>query len=104
MCVEAQGVERRCGAALFDVEDDRLFLFDDGRFRFVGGPLGLIPGKPEESELFELITYQKDPVMPPRDKAKTGIAKDNQLPANDIAIIRQWIEEGAPEFPRSKKE
>jgi hypothetical protein len=64
----------------------------------------VIPGKPEESELFELIMYQKDPVMPPRDKDKTGALMDKQLPPNEIAIIRQWIEEGAPEFPRSKKE
>jgi len=49
----------------------------------------VIPGRPEESELFQLLTHPKaERRMPPND----------QLPADEIATIRRWISEGAPPF------
>jgi mono/diheme cytochrome c family protein len=55
----------------------------------------VVPGKPEESELYQLITStDKDSRMPPSGKSP--------LPPEAIATIRQWIEEGAPPFPKRK--
>lgn len=52
-------------------------------------PAVIAPGKPEESELFKRITAT-DPEehMPPAETGKT-------LSADEIALIRTWIEEGA---------
>jgi hypothetical protein len=51
------------------------------------------PGKPEDSELYRLITSTDDDVrMPP--------PQESPLPPEAIATIRQWIEEGAPPFPK----
>jgi WD40 repeat protein len=47
----------------------------------------LVPGKPEQSELFELIvTHEEDDRMP---------KKADALPEKETALIRQWIAEGA---------
>lgn len=63
----------------------------------------VIPGNPEESELYRLICYDQEPVMPPRETDKQGkVIKDNRLSAEDIEVIRQWIAEGAPAFPRTR--
>jgi serine/threonine protein kinase len=64
----------------------------------------VVPGNPEASELFRLIAYTQEPVMPPREKDKDGkVIKENRLSDAEVAIIRQWIEEGAAEFPRSRE-
>jgi WD40 repeat protein len=49
---------------------------------------GIVPGKPEQSLIVELITPQKDqpPEMP---KGKPP------LPEKDVALIKKWIAEGA---------
>ncbi len=44
------------------------------------------PGKPEESTLYQAVVYlDKDLKMPP----------DAQLPADEIALLREWIDQGA---------
>lgn len=48
----------------------------------------IVPGKPEESELYELIVTEEQRRMPPRDKGEA-------LPKEKAAIIAQWIREGA---------
>lgn len=48
----------------------------------------LIDGKPDVSELFKRITATDDELMPPPD---SGL----KLTTEEIATIRQWIEEGA---------
>src|SRR5947209_3811072 len=54
-----------------------------------GGYSALVKGKPEASELFKRITRKdKSGRMPP---AKTG----KHLTAQQIELIRQWIEQGA---------
>jgi mono/diheme cytochrome c family protein len=60
----------------------------------------VIPNNPPDSELFGLISYELEPVMPPREKN----GKENRLKPDEVEVIRQWIEAGAPEFPRSKRE
>ncbi|MFM8213246.1 MAG: PSD1 and planctomycete cytochrome C domain-containing protein, partial [Pirellula sp.] len=60
----------------------------------VGGRSGLAiePGKPEASLLYQAILYlDKDLKMPP----------DGQLSPEEIAILRQWIEQGAIDPRRS---
>ena len=55
----------------------------------------IVPGNPEESELYKLITTEDpDHRMPPKDY--------NPLSKEDIATIRRWIEAGAPAFTKSK--
>jgi mono/diheme cytochrome c family protein len=55
----------------------------------------VVPGKPEDSELFQLVTTtNKKTRMPP--------APARRLSPQEIAIIRDWILEGAPPFPKSE--
>ena len=44
------------------------------------------PGSPDDSYLFQLITHADSPKMPPGGQ---------QIPAEDIALIRKWINDGA---------
>ena len=53
------------------------------------GETAIVPGQPEASELLRRLTTQDaDELMPPPDKGKA-------LDASSIALIRQWIAEGA---------
>jgi mono/diheme cytochrome c family protein len=55
----------------------------------------IVPGKPEESELYKLITStDEEAMMPP--------STEDRLPPEAIATIRQWILEGATPFPKKK--
>ena len=54
----------------------------------------VVPGQPEDSELFLLITSQDDEnVMPPSPRKRLNRA--------EVEIIRRWILDGARPFPRS---
>src|SRR5215213_8754207 len=46
------------------------------------------PGKPEKSDLHDLIVTKDDRRMPPKDKGEA-------VPAEKAAVIAQWIKEGA---------
>ena len=51
-----------------------------------GGP-ALIPGKPTDSLLLQAVMHsKKDLGMPPKEK----------LTPNDVAVLKRWIEDGAP--------
>jgi mono/diheme cytochrome c family protein/predicted Ser/Thr protein kinase len=52
----------------------------------------VIPGRPEDSELFQLLNAPDAKRMPPADYAP-------RLAPAEIHIIRRWIEEGAAPFP-----
>ncbi|MDB5289579.1 MAG: repeat-containing protein, partial [Phycisphaerales bacterium] len=56
-----------------------------------GGEKGadIVPGKAEESRLVAEIEHRKKPFMPPPKKAEP-------LPQAEIAVIRAWIDAGAP--------
>jgi WD40 repeat protein len=54
----------------------------------------IAPGKPEESLLVELLTTEGAKRMPPPPKDKTS-EKEGALPPEKIAIIEQWVKEGA---------
>ncbi len=47
----------------------------------------IVPGKPDESELFLRLVSDEDLKMPPADSGKT-------LNAKQIAILREWIQQG----------
>ncbi len=58
-----------------------------------GGDSGpaVIPGKPDESLLIEMIRWtDEDHQMPPKEK----------LPAEEIALLEEWVQRGAPD-PRT---
>ena len=57
--------------------------------RALEGNHAVVPGKPDESELFARITTDdEDLLMPPADSNKT-------LTAKEIAILKRWIATGA---------
>ena len=61
---------------------------DFAEFAYEGGKSGLpgiVPGKPEESEIIARITAHGDDRMP---------AKGNALSAEQVSLLKQWIEEG----------
>jgi hypothetical protein len=54
-----------------------------------GGASGeaIKPGSPDQSLLFQLVSHQAEPNMPPK----------GEVPATELAVIKKWIELGAPE-------
>lgn len=55
-----------------------------------GGNQGepIVPGKPEESNLFLFMAGKEEPIMPPKEAG--GLLK-----AEKVAVIERWIKEGA---------
>jgi mono/diheme cytochrome c family protein len=51
----------------------------------------IVPGKPEASQLWQLLTAQDDSVMPP--------AGQPRLSPDAIDLVRRWLAAGAPPFP-----
>ncbi len=61
----------------------------EGATADLGGHAAIVPGNPSKSELFARITTDDaDLAMPPRETGK-------QLTAEEIAILKKWIEQGA---------
>ena len=58
------------------------------------GPV-IVPGKPEQSPLYVVLTLPPD-----AKKAMPGTA--HRLPKSDIAVVRRWIAEGA-DWPGGKE-
>src|SRR5688572_14458023 len=46
------------------------------------------PGSPDGSLLYKVVTHQAEPRMPP---------KGPKIPDSDLAVLKTWIEGGAPE-------
>jgi WD40 repeat protein len=65
-----------------------------------GGKRGVavVPGKPDESNLYLFSTHAQKPIMPPR-------SENNDLTSQEVAIVKRWIEEGAkgPTEPEVKQ-
>ena len=59
-----------------------------------GGSSGdtIVPGNPDQSLLYQLAAHLDEPHMPP---------KQPRIPEADLAVIRKWIELGAPETSAS---
>jgi hypothetical protein len=60
-----------------------------------GGSSGVVvkPGDPGDSRLLLLAAHKAEPKMPP---------KDGPMPAAQLAVLKRWIELGAPETAGSK--
>ncbi|MCH7988959.1 MAG: DUF1549 domain-containing protein, partial [Planctomycetes bacterium] len=68
----------------------RLDERDSALNKLESGEIAIVPGNPEKSELLKRVTTQDDDLrMPPPE---TG----NQLSADDIAVLKKWIEQQAP--------
>jgi WD40 repeat protein len=54
----------------------------------------IVPGKPDESLLFQRLTAEVDKRMPPppKDRVSSG---EGAMPPGKISVIRRWIEQGA---------
>lgn len=59
-----------------------------------GGPV-IVPGKPDESPMYRVLTL-------PVEAKKAMPATAHRLPKSDIAVVRQWIVEGA-HWPEGKE-
>lgn len=55
----------------------------------------VVPGKPEESELFKLLTTDDEEARMPPGKRK-------RLSEQEIDVVRRWIVEGALPFPKTE--
>ncbi|MEM7392596.1 MAG: c-type cytochrome domain-containing protein, partial [Verrucomicrobiota bacterium] len=88
-CIGCHGTQKQKGGLRLDTK----------ALAFAGGDNGpvLVPGKPDESELYVRMTLpmDDDDVMPPSEKARIDKA--------NIAFVRQWIERGAPWPPPKSK-
>jgi len=63
----------------------------EGATAEIDGFFAIVPGKPDDSELLIRVAHdQGDDIMPP-PKSKKG-----KLTAAEIALLRRWIEQGAP--------
>lgn len=82
-CQECHGEKKQRGGFRLDSRAALLKGTDNGP--------GLIPGRPDESRLMHAVRYQDDLKMPPKA----------QLPAESIAILAEWIQQGAV-WPASK--
>src|SRR5205823_2821898 len=84
-CFACHGQSRKSGGL-------RLNTFSN---LMAGGGSGAVlkPGDPANSRLYQLVSHQQQPHMPP---------KSPLLPQDSLDIIRKWIEAGAPENAGSK--
>jgi serine/threonine protein kinase len=55
----------------------------------------VLPGDPENSELMHVLTTPDEELRMPQPPTE-------RLSADDIAVIRRWIADGAPPFPKEK--
>lgn len=79
-CLECHRVEKAKGSYRLDTFEQLLKAGDSDE-------TPVVPGKAEESELYELLVAHDDADRMPK--------KADPLPAKDIELIRQWINEGA---------
>src|SRR5689334_22058428 len=77
-CVSCHGTEKQKGGLRLDSREAALKGGENGP--------ALVPGKPEQSLLVQAVMHTKpDLGMPPKEKLTT----------NDIAVLAQWIRNGA---------
>ncbi|MBM4072924.1 MAG: hypothetical protein FJ271_28950 [Planctomycetes bacterium] len=78
----------------YDVAKGGIKILDHRRL--VNDRKVVIPFRPDDSKLYQdLMSEDEDKVMPKPPEPR--------VPAREIAVIRRWIAEGAPPFPRTEK-
>ena len=85
-------ISDRCGACHGPDDDQRMaelrLDIEAGARADLGGYAAIVPGEPEESEMFRrLTTDDVDEVMPPQGKGA-------RLSATESELVRRWIEQG----------
>jgi hypothetical protein len=81
-CLECHGTDQAKGGLALNTRKAALKTLKSGS-------LGVVPGKPEHSEILaRLLTTDKEEVMPPLKKSK-------RPSADEIAKVKRWIAEGA---------
>jgi cytochrome c553 len=81
----------RCGACHAAGSPESGFRIDDREMAIAGGDsgaVGLVPGKPDASELFKRIVTEDREIRMPAD--------GDPLSADEQKLVRLWIEAGAP--------
>lgn len=83
-CLECHGPDDEKGGLVLTSMEGATALLDSGA-------RGIVPGKPEQSEVIRrlLETDPKEMMPPPKQRAKHAVS------AADIAMLKQWIAEGA---------
>lgn len=85
-CVRCHGPKKRQGGLALDARDAALAGGDDGP--------AIVPGKSAESRLYRFVAgLDEETVMPP---------DGDELPADQVAILKHWIDQGAP-WPDASK-
>lgn len=82
--------ENRCNYCHGEEEQESGLRLDSRRGMLIGGDSGqaaIVPGKPDKSYLLEAIRHADGAIAMPPDEDK--------LPAEEIALITRWIEQGA---------
>ncbi|HET9218478.1 MAG TPA: cytochrome c, partial [Terriglobia bacterium] len=79
--------EKRCASCHGDTGSARTYMLLERAAMVRTGKV--VPGRAEDSLLFQRVTGAVGPIMP---------AGGVKLGDDDIAIIRRWIDEGAPEW------
>ena len=83
-CIECHGPEKHKGGLRWDSREGWQTGGDSGS--------PIMPGKPDESLMIKAVSYKdRDLKMPP----------DRKLEPEEVAVLRQWIEQGAPD-PRAQ--
>ena len=78
-CISCHGPDKVKGALRLDSRTAALKGGDSGP--------AVVPGRPDDSLLLQAVMHvKKDLEMPPKEKLTT----------NDIAVLKRWIEDGAP--------
>ena len=63
----------------------------EGATADIDGFFAIVPGKPDDSELLFRVAHDQDNDIMPPPKSKKG-----RLTKSEIALLRRWIEQGAP--------
>jgi Protein of unknown function (DUF1553)/Protein of unknown function (DUF1549)/Planctomycete cytochrome C len=84
-CFKCHGPDARERKGKLRLDNDR-----DARAPAASGSAAIVPGKPDESELYQrIIAEDADERMPPVKSGKS-------LSAAEVAVLKTWIEQGAP--------
>lgn len=79
-CTSCHGGVKKAGGISFLFREEAMVPGESGK-------PAIVPGKPADSHILERITNAADPMPPPEHGA--------MLAAGDVALIKQWIAEGA---------
>ena len=82
-----------CLACHNKVNAESDFVLESAESTVRGGDSGeaIVPGKPEESLLYQLVSRREEPMMPPMPND----VEANILNPTQLGLLRQWILEGA---------